>query len=173
MVDDAQNYWVFGLFPSSGILGNRWHDVSETGSVCVFLSVLKTETDTVSETSGHLLPRIPDDGKSPKPSNSVCHPPLSEPSRIYIFKMWFTSYGLLLSCMYGRIYFGLSLNCNPYSASGYLLPHSRVQLHLLTSSNDSSAFLISLQLNLTVDQTLHHTAMCLRFVCSLHFSICW
>jgi hypothetical protein len=27
------NYWVFGLFPSSGILENRKHEVSETGSV--------------------------------------------------------------------------------------------------------------------------------------------
>jgi hypothetical protein len=30
-----QNYWVFGLSPSSGFLGNRKHDVSETGSVSV------------------------------------------------------------------------------------------------------------------------------------------
>jgi hypothetical protein len=44
MVDDAQNYWVFGLFSSSGILGNRGQDVSETGSV--------------SETSCPLLPRV-------------------------------------------------------------------------------------------------------------------
>jgi hypothetical protein len=29
------NYWVFGLFPSSGILGNGKHDVSETGFVSV------------------------------------------------------------------------------------------------------------------------------------------
>jgi heme/copper-type cytochrome/quinol oxidase subunit 1 len=29
----AQNYWVFGLFPSTGILETRKHDVSETGSV--------------------------------------------------------------------------------------------------------------------------------------------
>jgi hypothetical protein len=31
MVYHIQNYWVFGLFPSSGILGTRKHDVSETG----------------------------------------------------------------------------------------------------------------------------------------------
>jgi hypothetical protein len=31
----SQNYWVFGLFPSSGVLENRKHDVSETGSVSV------------------------------------------------------------------------------------------------------------------------------------------
>jgi hypothetical protein len=30
-----QNYLVFGLFPLSGILQNRKHDVSETGSVSV------------------------------------------------------------------------------------------------------------------------------------------
>jgi hypothetical protein len=30
-----QNYWVFGLFPTSGILENRKHDISETGSVSV------------------------------------------------------------------------------------------------------------------------------------------
>jgi hypothetical protein len=35
MVYHTQNYWVFGLFPSSGILGPRKHDVSETGSVSV------------------------------------------------------------------------------------------------------------------------------------------
>jgi hypothetical protein len=68
MVDDTQNYWGFGLFPLPGILGNRGHDISENGSVSVdvFLSHLKTETDPVSETSSSLLPRIPDDGKSPK-----------------------------------------------------------------------------------------------------------
>jgi hypothetical protein len=32
----TQNYWGFGLFPLSGILRNRKHDVSETGSVSVF-----------------------------------------------------------------------------------------------------------------------------------------
>jgi hypothetical protein len=35
MAYHIQNYWVFGLFPSSGILGTRKHDVSETGSVSV------------------------------------------------------------------------------------------------------------------------------------------
>jgi hypothetical protein len=56
MVNNTQHYWVFGLFPSSGILGNRKHDVSET--------------HPVSETSRFLFPRILDDGKSPKSSNS-------------------------------------------------------------------------------------------------------
>jgi hypothetical protein len=35
MLYNTQNYWVFGLFSSSGILGTRRHDVSETGSVSV------------------------------------------------------------------------------------------------------------------------------------------
>jgi hypothetical protein len=35
VVKNTQNYWVFGLFPSSCILENRKHDVSETGSVSV------------------------------------------------------------------------------------------------------------------------------------------
>jgi hypothetical protein len=34
-VHNIQNYWVFGLYPSSGILETRKHDVSETGSVSV------------------------------------------------------------------------------------------------------------------------------------------
>jgi hypothetical protein len=32
---DPQNYWVFGLFPSSGILETRKYYVSETGSISV------------------------------------------------------------------------------------------------------------------------------------------
>jgi hypothetical protein len=32
---NIQNCWVFGLFPSSGILETRKHDVSETSSVSV------------------------------------------------------------------------------------------------------------------------------------------
>jgi hypothetical protein len=35
MVYNTQNYWVFGPFPSSGIVENRKHDVSKTGSVSV------------------------------------------------------------------------------------------------------------------------------------------
>jgi hypothetical protein len=31
IVYDIQNYWVFGLCPSSGILVTRKHNVSETG----------------------------------------------------------------------------------------------------------------------------------------------
>jgi hypothetical protein len=33
MVYHIQSYWDFGLFPSSGLLGTRKHEVSETGSV--------------------------------------------------------------------------------------------------------------------------------------------
>jgi hypothetical protein len=35
MVYNTQNYWVSGLFPPSGILETRKHDISETGSVLV------------------------------------------------------------------------------------------------------------------------------------------
>jgi hypothetical protein len=35
MVYNTQDYWVFGLFPSFGILETRRHNVSETGSVSV------------------------------------------------------------------------------------------------------------------------------------------
>jgi hypothetical protein len=31
-ISKLQNYWVFGLCPSSGILETRKHNVSETGS---------------------------------------------------------------------------------------------------------------------------------------------
>jgi hypothetical protein len=83
-----QKYWGFGLFPSSGILGTRKHDVSETASVSVlrcdggktptqlgpsdranlnhWTPHLKTETDPASETSCFLVPRISDDGKKSK-----------------------------------------------------------------------------------------------------------
>jgi hypothetical protein len=39
-----QNYWVFELFPSSGILETRKHDASETLSVSVLRRVGKTPT---------------------------------------------------------------------------------------------------------------------------------
>jgi hypothetical protein len=35
MVCQNHNYLVFGVSPSSGIVGKRKHDVSETGSVSV------------------------------------------------------------------------------------------------------------------------------------------
>jgi hypothetical protein len=40
----TQNYWVLGLYPSSRILGNRGHDVSEIGSVSIFRWERKTPT---------------------------------------------------------------------------------------------------------------------------------
>jgi hypothetical protein len=60
------------LFPSSGVGGKH----------------LRTETDSVFETSCSVIPRIPDDGKSPKPSNSECDTPSSEPFRIYFYKIY-------------------------------------------------------------------------------------
>jgi hypothetical protein len=53
---NTQNYWVFGLFPSSGILETRKHDISATDPVC--------------ETLCFLVSRILDDGKIQKASNS-------------------------------------------------------------------------------------------------------
>jgi hypothetical protein len=47
MVYHTQNYWVFGLFPSSGVLGTRKHDVSETGSVSVLRYVWGGDTYSV------------------------------------------------------------------------------------------------------------------------------
>jgi hypothetical protein len=44
MVYHIQNYWVFGLFPSSGILGTRKNDISENGSVSVLRCGGKTPT---------------------------------------------------------------------------------------------------------------------------------
>jgi hypothetical protein len=44
MVYNIQNYWVFGLRPSSSILKTKEHNVSETGSV----SILRWEGDTYS-----------------------------------------------------------------------------------------------------------------------------
>jgi hypothetical protein len=59
MVYNTENYWVFERRPSSGIQ-----------SRCL-PSHLKTETDTVSETSCSLVSRISEDGqKVQKPSNS-------------------------------------------------------------------------------------------------------
>jgi hypothetical protein len=55
MVYNTQNYWVFGLCSTSGILKTTKHNVSET--------------DPVSETF-FLVFRIPDDGKVQNPSNA-------------------------------------------------------------------------------------------------------
>jgi hypothetical protein len=71
----VQNYWGFGLLPSSGILGTRKHDVSET--------------DPASETSCFLVPTIPGDGKVQKHSNSECDTPSSEPFGLYMIVAYF------------------------------------------------------------------------------------
>jgi hypothetical protein len=85
---NTQDYWVFGLCPSSGILDTRKHDVSETGSVPVLrwrrgedtYSVgplhLRTETDPVSEKSCFLVSRIPDDRKVQKKTVITPYSPL-------------------------------------------------------------------------------------------------
>jgi hypothetical protein len=44
MVINTQNYGIFGLFPTPGMLENRKHDVSETGSVSVLRWGGKTPT---------------------------------------------------------------------------------------------------------------------------------
>jgi hypothetical protein len=48
MVYNTQNYWVFGLFPSSGILQNIKHDVS----VNVFVSVFRWGAKTPDLSKG-------------------------------------------------------------------------------------------------------------------------
>jgi hypothetical protein len=58
-----QNYWVFGLCPSSGILETMKHSFSETGSVSVLRwpssSILETMTHSVSETGSVSVLRWP------------------------------------------------------------------------------------------------------------------
>jgi hypothetical protein len=69
MVHHIQNYRVFALFPSSGILGTREHDVSETGSVSVLRCGGEDIYSVGSITQSYLnllVPRIPGDRKSPK-----------------------------------------------------------------------------------------------------------
>jgi hypothetical protein len=44
MVYNTENYWIFGNFPSPGILENRKHHVLETGAV----SILRWGEDTHS-----------------------------------------------------------------------------------------------------------------------------
>jgi hypothetical protein len=41
---NTQNYWVFGLFPLSGVLENRKHGISETGCVSILNRGGKTPT---------------------------------------------------------------------------------------------------------------------------------
>jgi hypothetical protein len=73
---NIQDYWLFGLCPSSGILkATKEHDVSKTGAVSVLgrLRPLRTETDQVFETlCSFLLFTIPDNGQTKTPSNPEC-----------------------------------------------------------------------------------------------------
>jgi hypothetical protein len=46
---NPQNYWGFGFLPSSSILENRKHDVSETGSV----SILRWGGETPTQLGPH------------------------------------------------------------------------------------------------------------------------
>jgi hypothetical protein len=88
MIYNTENYWAFGLFPSSGILETRkqrfgnWicsHPQVRGGKTPTQLSSLgranfnhwtlphlRTEIDPVFEKLCFLLSRIPDDGKSKK-----------------------------------------------------------------------------------------------------------
>jgi hypothetical protein len=83
MVYNTQDYWVFWTFPSSGILENRKHDVSETVSISVLRWKGGGDTYSVgpnwvgvfsplSETSCFLVSRIPDDGKVKKKTVILC-----------------------------------------------------------------------------------------------------
>jgi hypothetical protein len=85
MLYNTQNYWVFGLCPSSGILEPREH-VSENGcfhpqvggggKIPTVLGPLeranlnhwtaRPDTDPVSETLCFIVSTIPDDRQSPK-----------------------------------------------------------------------------------------------------------
>jgi hypothetical protein len=53
MVYSTQNYWVFGLFSSSGVLGSR-------------NTFRKLDLLPSSGEEGRRLPRTPEDEKSPK-----------------------------------------------------------------------------------------------------------
>jgi hypothetical protein len=73
-VYSTQNYWVFGLHPSSCILKTTEHGVqwlrlalsNGPNRVGVSPSHLRTETNPVPETLCFLVFRIPDDGQSPR-----------------------------------------------------------------------------------------------------------
>jgi hypothetical protein len=75
MVYNTQNYWVFGLFPSSDILKTRKNDdrtlnlfpSSGEGEDTYSVGSLRTETSQMSKTLCFIVFRIRDDGKSSKP----------------------------------------------------------------------------------------------------------
>jgi hypothetical protein len=71
MVYNTQNYWVFGLRPSSGILKIREHSVPETGYVFVLRWRGETPTlfgplERADLNHCYLVFKILDDGQSPK-----------------------------------------------------------------------------------------------------------
>jgi hypothetical protein len=51
MVYNTQNYWVYGRCPSSGIPESRKHDVSETESVSVQISLGPLEVPMIEVSS--------------------------------------------------------------------------------------------------------------------------
>jgi hypothetical protein len=78
----------FWTFPASGILENRKHDVSETGSVSVLRWGGKTPAQLGPLERANLnilfyFLEYRTMGKVKKHSNSVCYTPLSQPFRIY------------------------------------------------------------------------------------------
>jgi hypothetical protein len=65
---NTQNYWAFGLNPSSGIVETRKHNVSETASVSALrFEWLKLALSNVSNRVGVFSPPSPEDGKIQSP----------------------------------------------------------------------------------------------------------
>jgi hypothetical protein len=94
MVYNTQNYWVFELFPSSGILENRKHDVSETGSV----SVLRWRGEKTPTQKRRVFCSLEyrTMEKVPKPSNSVTSwswALLEKPPIVQLLKIFPAFYG--------------------------------------------------------------------------------
>jgi hypothetical protein len=80
----SKNYWIFGLFLSSGILENTTFlklDLFPSSDVFLPHLHLRTETGPVFETSCSLEYQMME--KVQKPSNFVCYTSSSEPFRIY------------------------------------------------------------------------------------------
>jgi hypothetical protein len=59
MVYNTWSHWVSGLWPSSGILNTRKHNVSSKGN-------MEKQLDSFSETLCFLVFRVPDDVPSPE-----------------------------------------------------------------------------------------------------------
>jgi hypothetical protein len=71
-----QSYWVFGLFPSYGVLGSRNKTFRK-------LNLFPSSADAGSRHLFSWAPQIETMEKVQKPSNSVCYTPSSEPYKIY------------------------------------------------------------------------------------------